>query len=129
MRPNFGQVFFTYPTGVLAVKLSRTREEDSSCRHVKAHGKCFSGKEGFDETFSKKNFSCFLEDGQKSSVMDADSTFQEWQNIFDLWQGPVLLRQDLHRVLKDLIDESLLVSWKKRSDIIVIFFEAMNENM
>ncbi len=121
VRPNLGQVFFTYPTGVLAVKLSRTREKDSSRRHVKSHSKCFSGKESFDETFSEKNFSCFLEDGQKSSVMDADSTFQEWQNIFDLRQGPVLLWQDLHRILKDLVDQSLLVRWKKRSNIIVIF--------
>jgi hypothetical protein len=100
----------TYPASILPIKLPRAREKHSSSRHVQAHGKRFGGKEGFDETLSKENFRRLLENGKKSSMMDSDSTFQEWQNVLDLRQGPILLGQNLHRILKDLINKSLLVS-------------------
>ena len=43
----------TNKSKVFAVKFASIREHNGSGGHVQAHGKCFGGKEGLDQTLSK----------------------------------------------------------------------------
>ena len=46
-------------------------------------------------------------------VVDADSALEQRQHVLDLRQRPVLLRQNLHRVLEHLVDQTLLFGWNE----------------
>ena len=85
------------------------RKDDRLSRHVQAHGECFCSKKDFDQTFAKEDFDYLFEDVEQSSVVDADSALQEWENFLHLRQITIVFGKRVEGVRVDISDEILFI--------------------
>ena len=98
-----------YPSHILSIKFVSSGEEHGPGRHVQPHGEGLRGEERLDEPLAEQDLGRLLEDGQQTAVMNPDASLQQRQHILDLRQRPVLLGQDHHGVLEDLVHQLLLL--------------------
>jgi len=97
------------PPEILPVKLLDGREKHGARRHVQPHRKSLRGEERFDEPLAEKDLDRLLQDGKEAAVMDANAALEQRQHVLHLGQGSILLGQDHHGVVEDLVDQLLLL--------------------
>ena len=66
-----------------------------------------------DQAFVEENLDGFLEQRQQARVVDADAFLEERQNLLDLWQLAVVLRQTVDRVVEDFLNQTLLCVYQQ----------------
>lgn len=64
-----------------------------------------------NKTFAEKYLDGFLEDGQKTPVMDANTFNEKRQHTFNLRQRFVLCRETFDRVFEHLFYHLLIRGW------------------
>lgn len=108
--PRHLNIFTTRKISELSpVELPRCGEDDRLGGHVQTDGERLGGEESFNETFLEENFDDFFEDGEQPSVMDADATLEEREDVRDLWEGAVIRGERCYRVFEDFGNGELFV--------------------
>ena len=87
---------------LLAIKLLHRCEDDCLGRHVQSDREGLGSEEDLDETLLEQDLDNLFEQGQKTSVMDTDTSSQEGKNVTDLRQLLVLVVQSTERIVEDV---------------------------
>jgi len=95
----------TQVSELLPVELPDVVEDDRLGWHVETDGEGFGSEEDLDESFLEEDLDDFLEDGEESSVMDSDSSFEEREKGLNLREISVVFRESVDGVFEDGSDE------------------------
>lgn len=92
-----------------AVELADVCEDDRLGGHVEADGERLGGEEDLDEALLEEDLDDLFEDGEQAAVVDADAALEQGQDVGDLGQRAVLVRQARDGVGEDGLDRVALV--------------------
>lgn len=83
---------------VLAVELAHGREDDGLGGHVQSDREGLGREEDLDEALLEEDLDDLLEDGEQASVMDSDAALEEGEDVLDLRELAVVVREVRDRV-------------------------------
>lgn len=78
---------------VAAVELAHGGEDDRLGGHVESDGEGLGGEEDLNESLLEENLDDLLEDGKESSVMDSDAALEEGEDVLDLRELTIVVRE------------------------------------